>query len=1292
MPVGTKDPVHQLRRMVLKDIKNDPDLSAGSQPSLASSKRRMSDPECMSSLPQKSKFRKGILQKGVDYCLAGYDGGQNIMNICSDITNSLDTGTVALQSKELKKSTFCKAESSRRGESKNDYGIVPTVTAQESVPPLPREMRLSFPEKNLASKRLSTSGMLMPYFADPTIYNENEEPVSAELTADNSNKFFSTPMASKQVKKKLTPVMELDIESYTSEERTGKDNISSRDIIHKNSYVLSPESPAQTPIYRSFFAAECEEIVNCIGTVVKSPAKRKAHELDVSTIDAEPPPYDCTPMKSMLACEVASMMHSLDNSPVMEGISLFGESLLDLERMDLQFNDLNVPECNKSQSLSNSGIEGIFYLSGGLNGSCSKKRQKTEQLVKNESAPNSTCQTEMMGHLVRVTDHFIPEILQTVNNKKTCDLESISDCASNNNGSINTKQSPKFHSEGITLVGTTQVMKVEHRISDHITEPVVLMRDNFVTLNSKVMELSPKDLANTTQNIALVHEEITVDSSMPLNDRSVSKRCSNITQKTPIHLTLDTTSMHKEFTTVNATHENESVPQTSNITQDLSSLHEEINIADTTRVIDLVSQTSPNITYEVSSIHEEVDTVNITQVIEVGQQNTTQDITSMHEEVTATNSTQVIEVGPQSSTNPTQDISSMHEVASSKTTHVIEIESSANTTRDIVSIHKEIPTGPGMGIMDIVPRLSASNTEVTAWLHEVVTADTTQDIPSVHEDFTTANTTQVTELRPQSSTNTTQDIVSLHEENPTAHHLQIMGVVPQLTASNTAVTALVDEFITVNKADDLQVASEASANGTQATPSILNEVIMNTEENVDSPSILHPQNSLKLKSNVTQMPESGEDQTLEMYMACGATDNGTLLGTQSKPNITEGALLNTVEEKCYKSVVVLASLQNEVDACKESNVYPLLSESCTMIQEEENVQDVSVFSAGSHSFVTSTPVPGYNNFQFQKPCQDSVPQDPKVSLGAVSGDSTNKVPVQQGITTQPMSLGTQALNNSQNKPISRRSLLPPYTGRCIRPPSGLIPRQIPPPTSGIPSARRSLALFNTTGQNPVKEPMLSKNAPTGIPGRGIIRPSLARQSLPRVGPGNLKQATEGAGASIMADKFKGSRFRTPKAVPTKDKVRTGPQNPRLSSLHPPLLQHSQKVSAKLESNISWLPVKKTITALESRKVTGSMKCESVSAKSSTTRIPPSAANLNEAAFLQGGVKSSSSSLVEQVTENQENLDIPISALEASASLPATTSVQTESKQCTHLETCKWCRVKYSQLLQELEDLKRLGDV
>ncbi|KAG8539845.1 hypothetical protein GDO81_020255, partial [Engystomops pustulosus] len=217
--------------------------------------------------------------------------------------------------------------------------------------------------------------------------------------------------------------------------------------------------------------------------------------------------------------------------------------------------------------------------------------------------------------------------------------------------------------------------------------------------------------------------------------------------------------------------------------------------------------------------------------------------------------------------------------------------------------------------------------------------------------------------------------------------------------------------------------------------------------------------------------------------------------------------------------------QNGISAGMEAGEDPKpqsFHSDCSRIQEEESSHDVSVFSVGSLSFVTSTPVPGLNNFPFQKA---------NVSIGSVSDEAAHKVPRLQGKIPQPGYPDASAVACNDKGKASAWPAEVISLKRSIAP----LPKAVPP-TSGIPSARRSLALC----QNPAAP----KPAPRGIPGRGTIRPPMVRQGVPRPSLGNPTQAMEGTGGSNVTNKVSGIRSKNPKAASAIVKARSsGPHSP-----------------------------------------------------------------------------------------------------------------------------------------------------
>ncbi|XP_073412254.1 uncharacterized protein [Dendrobates tinctorius] len=1335
--------------MVLKDIKNEPSVTSGLKRPLSWLKRRMSNSGCPSSLPCDSKFGKGDVEQDLDCASADLRSEQNL-NSHTDRTNTI----LSLQDKEGNASLL-----------------------------------------------------------DPTASSEGEEQDPTDMSM-NKDKYFSTPMPSRErVKKKLTPVMEVDSELNMSDESQPQDRLSTIDLLHKKSYptdVLLHESPTKTPLYRSFFATECQEIVNQIVTkkpVVRTPgSKRKVEELDLSTIDAEPPPYDTTPMKSMLACEVDKVISSLENSPVNEGLSLFGVSLLDLEKTDMQLNDFNLSECQiqNNTRCAASNAEGLSLLNE-LNGVCSK-RLKMEPLEKNNCEVNQE-------------DKILSPLAISATSKSS--------------------------GENITQVFSNSILHTEPKLSD-----VVMTRSMASPqVVNQVMKTSPQTLVITTNNPVCKGPSTTCIKQMDKsNEHNLCASTAQDIEETYELPPTDTTheiekskvltdpwlsiiSIHEEMTIENATRVTEILPPTSNTTQDIPFIQEEVNLTNTKQVIEMVGPPA-NTTLDISSVHDGAISGDITQVMDVVplSANTTHDLTPVHEGVTAANTTQITDMAPQILANGTQDIPFTLESKATNTTQVEMVGPPANTALDISSGHDGAISGNITHVMDVVPH-SANTTHDLTPEHERVTAATantmqitdmalqilangTQDLPfteskaanTMHEievvtescvnathiapvymAATPTNTTQYIEIIPKASADRASGKTAICDVSVPTCCTQDTGgmqesfvVVPRASeATATPCTdpspkALCAQFSLVlqttanhsnlckeetqpclnmtldapaRHSDVICDISLTGATGTKAEISISNSgyslnadnegLMVNDCRNV---SKLDPKREALVVDDGNDLP-SVAPNAQALVVTCVTTGPSILVSppVQANPNVTEGQKLEG-SQKCGSNCDpgMMAS-PTEVDICKESGNQPSLSESCSMLQEEENAHDISVFSVGSLSFVTSTPVPGINDFQYQKTVMDPMQQDPSLSIGSVFDESANKVSRGPRMNTPH---DTQGLHCKDQLEVSHGSSIPLRLRRGLVPPSEAMPKTMAS-TSGIPSARRSLVLC----QNPARETAVSKIAQRGgIPVRGILRPPMVRQSLPRASLGNPKLAMESMGGSVISKSTAGSRFRAPKAAalkvksamtdsqlppaPSSDKPQSrlgipgpsrqlsiGSQNavlnlhdapsvktvsgvrpptstgtglirPGTSSVRPPLPQ-SQKASPKLKTQVQGLAAKKNpreIPTFGCRREIGT-KAEGTSVRASARQPPPALGSATEAS------SQASPSLINQTAQTKvENLSKEQCSRFSKPDVSSVPSSSTEladsgHDRCRHLEICKCCHERHQQLLREIEDLK-----
>ncbi|XP_069825590.1 serine-rich adhesin for platelets-like isoform X2 [Dendropsophus ebraccatus] len=1132
---------------------------------------------------------------------------------------------------DMEKDLDCGSEISVQRVSKNPDSTASPGLIDEKLPSMLHEGHLSSSDSYTASGHLSISDT--SFFADPTVRRKSSELNSVEISLNSSDKYFSTPMPSRErVRKKLTPVMEVDFESNMSEESKNLEKVSTTDMLDGDSYcadVLPHESPTQTPLYRSFFAAECQEIAKQIEgkktDARQSPGKRKSEELDVSTIDAEPPPYDCTPMKSMLASEVAKMFCSMESSPDKEGLSQFGESLLDLEKTDMQIPEFNLPEFGIDNTRRYSACSPLqrSLISGNLY-SIQAKRQKTEPLEKIDwgVSVNQGNKMSPLPHVGCLTPETpIEKSLYVCTTGKAI-------TASLTNNDVHTELSN-------VIVGLTSLIQDTAEaplapVSTATSVRPVLEGTPVTRLKNLFQAAEQKLCTNTTQDIVLNYEEL------PPADTTHEIELS--------HTRRNSTSIHE-------------VPHAFNTTQDVPVGQEKVNVVNTKRLTEIVGMGSGGTRQDIAPVHADSVFGNTTRDIaqvhdDAVSSNTTQDIALL-----SSNNTQVIDVAPLSG-NTTQDIAPL----SSNNTQVIDVATqsgnttqdiapqSGNTTQDIAPVHgnaisgnttQDIAPPSGNTTQDIAPPSGNTTQDIAPQ-----SGNTTHDITPLHEVGVAANTTQMIEVDLQIPVNTTQNVLSMHESkaantpckldaelhNAMQNIASIPGTpltvgtpinesVPQASTDSAPGTMATPDGITTSCSQDISVKQKSSmdvrpedeATHTLHTdavpgpvcnadpshdeimPAIHNHLLKDvtqTSLNVSAPhsmnlaaatttepnaeisvsnsgSAINAENKENLmfdnQKSVSKLdpeqetlvvndlkdspPVEPKAQTSHPDLSCITPDSSTLvsLPAQAQCNVTEG------HEKSSDCRTGVGSSQKIVDTCKESRDRPLLSESCSLIQEEESAHDVSVFSVGSLSFITSTPVPGLNNFQFQNNCRESVQQDPNVSL--ILDDSSTKVLGDQRMIPQQKAHDAHRVDykDQGKQETSCGSFLPPSMQRSMAPPSEAATKQMPS-TSGIPSARRSLALYQHKSQNPARGLAFSKIAPrSGIPGRGMIHPPLARQSLPRATLGNPKQAMEGTGGSGITNKLSQSRLITPKAgaVAVKAKSVTHSQLPAAPSIKPP---------------------------------------------------------------------------------------------------------------------------------------------
>ncbi|XP_077334760.1 uncharacterized protein LOC143976215 [Lithobates pipiens] len=1142
-----------------------------------------------------------------------------------------------------------------------------------------------------------SSRLKVSFFSDLTSGADGEGPESAGVTPNSTNKYFSTPVNSKgEAKRKLSPVMEMDMESNVVQEGDAGQarpmEVAHRSLQGCGAGTALGRSPPKTPQYKSSFAMECQRIVKQImgseNGCWKSPGKRKAEKLDVSTIDSEPPPYNGMPFKSMLTWEVSQMISSVENSPVSDGTSLFGESLLDLERTDMQLQDFSVSDFSnkggKELWVNDSVFEGISALSPKKDGECSIKRQKLAQpsfkadMLHCESmkTSNNNCKaasaTRTFPHGIITPSTSIMEEL--VGSNLTRELKC--DGSDTLHEGI-APHCPAQEDASKSCVSTTQdIGEVANATQEIESSPQL-----FQMLNTTEVMEPPQMVCNVTQEIALVskedgrvnvHLEIKAASQTSSNPRQqtlsflggIDEAASNtwVLEEEPLSSVAAVKGMVASLNVGESLANTTQglVPQTVNTTLEMVSSHEGC-VTDFTQEIVSKQEAFINTTQEMVS-NQEGCVLNATQEMVSTQEgcisNTTQEIMNLG---CIPNTTQeIMNLG--CIPNTTQDIMHLEGCIHNTTQVIMNLEGCIhNTTQEMVL--------PQEGCIPSATQEIVSNQEVCVTVttqkmvlnHEGCVPKTTQEIsnndscilnttqeivsnqescvantkaipePSpitaseilaVHESNRSLNTTQAIRPAPDDSGNATQDIMTqdkgigketgnttvnrtssaeaiVDSSNPSRRvevcdgatedigfaqdgHVgqnlifgleskalspvmpdgmlkdisRISGVFSTMvnsTGSAMNSTEAIKDHITspnvapmsvptfdIKESRNLPGSSRDSRNisgcaDSPEDPMIPNKAdtinIGHAEDHISVCDVTHaghtPENVLMIPNKAADLIGTHAEDLIPVSDGTHA-DLETLVGTstQGRPDGQE----NSGNKKGSDNPTAYYFL-NEVPPSKGRF---LASESFSIIQEEENVHDVSVFSTGSLSFVTSTPVPGLNHFPFQK----SEPQNPNVSLGCVM-EPPHKDPTEDCVSMQSKLMaptGGNAGHKPQNKGVPG---LPTSTQGTA----------LGSQMSGIPTARRALALFhNPTG---VKEPMLSKIPPRGIPGRGSIRPPLARPGLPRPNVGNTKQNMEEKTGIMAPSKLVGSSLKTLKAAAAKPRSTALPSKLPGAPTHPP---------------------------------------------------------------------------------------------------------------------------------------------
>ncbi|XP_072287711.1 uncharacterized protein [Pyxicephalus adspersus] len=483
------------------------------------------------------------------------------------------------------------------------------------------------------------------FFSDPTSNIEKKVPDSGQVTLSCTNKYFRTPTTSKgKVKRKLSPVIEQDMNSNMVLGSEGH----TMDVACGNLKDASCKKLLDILPYRSSFAMECQEIVKQIkeNDNPLNPKDSEAMVWDISCIDSEPPPYDGTPMKSMI---------SMLSSEVSNVSSLFEVSLLDLEKTNMQLPDINSLDCSNKKHID-SVTEGIFYTGDKKDEGCAIKRRKMEpspidkavtfQCQSTNSSTGNLSTAAGFRQIPTSPCERIPlNASQIIEEDGVCNIptylkyeEADTLHANQVDQDIRCQWPAQARQEegNKPCANTTQEIYQPANLTQDIEPaPQQLNTTELGDILQDIIQVTKEDCkANTTIEIKVVPQHTEINNAA---NSTWDVLPNSVKPLNPEKLLLDITQVIEPETVTNITH-------------DIISIHD--SIANTTKVIE--PETVTNITHDIITIHDSI--ANTTQVIAQHSLNTTEEIVSVHHESNwSANTTQVILPVPEDAGNRMQD-------------------------------------------------------------------------------------------------------------------------------------------------------------------------------------------------------------------------------------------------------------------------------------------------------------------------------------------------------------------------------------------------------------------------------------------------------------------------------------------------------------------------------------------------------------------------------------------------------------------------------------------------------------
>ncbi|XP_053329319.1 uncharacterized protein LOC128503300 [Spea bombifrons] len=259
-------------------------------------------------------------------------------------------------------------------------------------------------------------------------------------------------------------------------------------------------------------------------------------------------------------------------------------------------------------------------------------------------------------------------------------------------------------------------------------------------------------------------------------------------------------------------------------------------------------------------------------------------------------------------------------------------------------------------------------------------------------------------------------------------------------------------------------------------------------------------------------------------LACKETPNRAIRKVASEMVLAHPA--NATQDLTHDIITAVNATQDIVLESNSGNVVEKVGhqeqlEVCRKSWEGESALDEGIFSNGSLSFITSTPVTGNGNYRcITGPVRIPVLRDPS-SLQELPTTKAleSKLPIQK----RP--LGAKLFEgNPVRRLIAKGSLLPHFVKRCNDPVAVEKEKLIDPPNV-ISSALCPLPTVASVIQ-PLKEPELSHIQPQDISGLGstYVISSLARSDQPKTFGNNGPKSVSGTFGMVMHQKTIGNRL------------------------------------------------------------------------------------------------------------------------------------------------------------------------